>query len=82
MGISVAMLGLVYLVRLVIAKLMHPEALLSGWATVVGFILLLGGLQLVCLGLLGQYVSRIFEESKKRPLYFYRTPDGGLQGRP
>ena len=33
----------------------------------------LGGVQLVSIGLLGQYVSRIFEEGKRRPLYLVRT---------
>jgi dolichol-phosphate mannosyltransferase len=36
----------------------------------VTILLLVSGIQLMCLGLLGQYVSRLFEESKRRPLYF------------
>lgn len=40
-----------------------------GWTTVVVLVLLLGGVQLVSLGIVGTYVARIFEESKARPLY-------------
>jgi dolichol-phosphate mannosyltransferase len=40
-----------------------------GWTTVVVLVLLLGGVQLVSLGIIGEYVARIFEEAKARPLY-------------
>ena len=53
-------------------KLYRPDALVPGWATLAALILILGGLQLVCLGLIGQYISRIFEETKKRPLYYLK----------
>jgi glycosyltransferase involved in cell wall biosynthesis len=40
-----------------------------GWTTVVVLVLLLGGVQLLSLGIVGTYIARIFEESKQRPLY-------------
>lgn len=43
----------------------HPQ----GWTSVIVVLLLLGGVQLLSLGVIGQYVARIFEESKQRPLY-------------
>src|SRR5262249_35030781 len=43
-----------------------------GWTTLVVLVSLLSGIQLVCLGILGAYVSRIFQESKQRPLYVVR----------
>jgi polyisoprenyl-phosphate glycosyltransferase len=43
----------------------HPP----GWTSVIAVVLLLGGVQLVSIGVLGQYIARIFEESKRRPLY-------------
>lgn len=42
----------------------------QGWTSVVVVVLLLGGVQLVSLGIVGEYVARIFEEAKGRPLYF------------
>jgi glycosyltransferase involved in cell wall biosynthesis len=47
-----------------------------GWASVIAIMLFLGGVQLISLGLIGQYVGRIFEETKKRPLYFVRKTTG------
>jgi len=43
----------------------HPQ----GWTSVIAVVLLLGGVQLLSLGVIGQYVARIFDEAKQRPLY-------------
>ena len=40
-----------------------------GWATILGCILFFGGFQLIILGIMGEYIGRIFEETKGRPLY-------------
>lgn len=53
-------------------KLFTEEAV-PGWATISASILLLGGLQLAGLGIIGEYVGRIFEEVKQRPLYWLRA---------
>jgi dolichol-phosphate mannosyltransferase len=52
-----------------------------GWASLAAIMLFLGGIQLISLGLIGQYVGRIFEESKKRPLYFVKESVGGSERR-
>ena len=49
-------------------KLFTEEAV-SGWATIAASVLFLGGIQLVGIGILGEYIGRIFEEVKQRPLY-------------
>jgi glycosyltransferase involved in cell wall biosynthesis len=41
----------------------------AGWTSLLIVVLLLGGMQLVSLGIIGQYVGRIFEEAKQRPLF-------------
>jgi dolichol-phosphate mannosyltransferase len=72
-GVLVAVCGVLQVLSIVWRKFFRPESLVQGWATLAALILLLGGLQLVCLGLIGQYISRIFEESKRRPLYFLKS---------
>lgn len=44
----------------------------NGWASMIVVILFIGGLQLLCLGILGKYVAKIFLETKKRPVYIVK----------
>jgi hypothetical protein len=50
----------------------------SGYTSLMASILLLGGVQLTVLGILGEYVGRIFEQGQQRPLYLIDT----IQGEP
>jgi dolichol-phosphate mannosyltransferase len=75
-GVVVAGAGILHALYLVILKIREPMQMVPGWATVECSILIVGGIQLLCLGLLGQYISRIFEEIKGRPLYFVREKVG------
>jgi len=47
---------------------------LPGFATLTIIVLLLGGIQLVAIGILGEYLARTFDEVKRRPLYVVRQP--------
>ncbi len=51
-----------------------------GWATTMIVVCLVGGLQLIFIGIIGEYVGRIFEEVKERPLYWTRAELGQKQG--
>jgi len=75
-GLLVSIAGLAQTVHVVVGRLLYPGTMERGWATLVAIVLFLGGVQLVSLGLIGQYVGRIFEESKKRPLYFVKQKVG------
>lgn len=48
---------------------LFTDTAVAGWTSLLAVVLLLGGMQFVALGIIGQYVARIFEEAKQRPLY-------------
>ncbi len=54
---------------IVLAKLIEPGRSIPGYASLMVIVLFLGGVQLFTVGLLGEYVGRIYRESKRRPLY-------------
>ena len=53
----------------------------SGWTSLVVFILGIGGLQLLCLGILGKYVGKTFLETKHRPLFIVQESDEDLRAK-
>jgi len=68
LGIFVALAGFIYALVIVIKKvaLNIPN---TGWSSTVVLILIIGGVQLIMIGVVGDYIARIFDESKNRPLY-------------
>lgn len=58
----------IYLIVVVLQKLIAGIDV-PGYATIIVLILLLGGMQLFCIGIIGEYVGRTFEQSKDRPIY-------------
>lgn len=67
-GMAVALLGLVYAAYVVFETLVSGVTT-PGWPTLVIMVLILGGLQLISLGVIGEYVGKIYMETKRRPLY-------------
>jgi glycosyltransferase involved in cell wall biosynthesis len=67
LGYAASCLAFIYLVSVFVQKLMG--ATIQGWATIMVALLFLGGVQLICLGILGEYVGRVFNECKPRPMY-------------
>lgn len=79
LGFLSAFAALLYLIVVLIQKLGWGIDI-PGYATIIVLILFLGGMQLFCIGLIGEYVGRTFEQSKGRPVYLakevldYRKP--------
>ena len=75
LGAFVALGALAYAVFIIVNTLMHGTQV-PGYASLMVAILFLGGLQLLSLGVLGEYVGRILTETKGRPLYVVRERIG------
>lgn len=87
LGIVVAMIGFAVGVYALFRAFQHfilemPIVYNPGWATIVTLICLIGGSILISIGILGEYVARIFEESKGRPLYVVEFIAGGSSKKP
>jgi dolichol-phosphate mannosyltransferase len=74
LAIAVAFLGIIYAILLRVVA--DPSQWVRGWASLFVAILFMGGVQLVSLGIIGEYVGRIYGEVKQRPLYFVRERFG------
>ena len=80
-GIALALLAFAYGSYLSVSYLLNGHAV-SGWTTIVVCLLFLVGVQLISLGIVGEYIGRIFEEVKARPLFVVKRELGqGLQAR-
>lgn len=68
LGLITSLLSIIYLFVVVIQKLAFGIDV-AGYATIVTLILLLGGIQLSCIGIIGEYIARTYIQTKDRPIY-------------
>jgi glycosyltransferase involved in cell wall biosynthesis len=71
-GLFFAMASLGLMVVLTIYKIGGGQGIIPGWTSLAVAVLFLGGVQLLAVGILGEYIGRIYEEVKRRPLYLVR----------
>lgn len=67
-GTLCGILSVLLIIHVLVSKFILDDAV-AGWATITACILFFGGMQLMVLGILGEYIGRVFEEVKNRPLY-------------
>jgi glycosyltransferase involved in cell wall biosynthesis len=70
-GLATAFLSLLYGIYALYIKLFTDQSI-EGWASVFFMVTFIGGIQLIMIGILGEYIGNIFIESKKRPHYIIR----------
>ena len=70
-GVIMASLSFIYAIYLIFAKAFSGKTV-EGWTTIVVLILLIGGIHMLTLGVIGEYIARIYDESKNRPLYIIK----------
>jgi len=75
MGFFIAAISFVAGVTSLVLKIAGVYTV-TGWASIIFAVFFMGGVQLVMLGVMGEYIGRIYDESKKRPLYFVRQANG------
>ena len=69
MGLFAAAIALIMAFMVLYWRIVQPTAPLTGFATIHIAVFFLGAVQLVSIGILGEYIGRIYEEVKGRPLY-------------
>jgi glycosyltransferase involved in cell wall biosynthesis len=68
LGVLVALLSVAYAIVIVVRTLVFGNPV-AGYPSLLTVILFLGGVQLMTLGVIGEYLGRVFNETKGRPLY-------------
>jgi glycosyltransferase involved in cell wall biosynthesis len=76
MGFLASFLSVCGIVVVLLERYLGVLGLVRGWSSTVIAILFMGGVQLMCLGIIGEYVGRIYGETKRRPLYIVRERIG------
>lgn len=79
-GMVLAVGAGVWTVYLAISRWLNPESVVEGWTFLAAGMFLLGGIQMLMLGVLGQYIGRIYEEVQARPLYAFAVAEHGPRG--
>ena len=67
-GIIFSFIALIMIIVIIVRTLIFGDPT-SGWPSLVCIIMLIGGIQLICIGILGQYLSKTYLETKHRPIY-------------
>ena len=70
-GIGMTLLSIFYMIWIVVRKVLFGNPV-AGWASTSCIILFIGGMQLFCLGIIGQYLAKVYLEVKNRPVYITR----------
>lgn len=78
MGMIFCMIAFILIVFIVIKTLIYGDPV-SGWPSMTCIILLVGGIQLFCIGIIGQYLSKTYLEVKKRPIYIVKEMEEDME---
>ena len=77
LGCILSITTMIYMIYVVVRTLIFGETV-RGYPSTVAIILFIGGVQIFFLGIIGEYLGRIFNESKHRPLYLVKEYDGDI----
>lgn len=74
-GAIVSLLAFIYGIYILVKNLIYDDPV-DGFPTIMVTILFLGGVQLLTIGIIGEYLGRVFNETKNRPVYFVKSHNG------
>lgn len=74
-GVFVSLFAFIYMIYIIMKAVLYGDSV-SGYPSLMAIILFLGGIQLLFLGFIGEYLGRIFNETKNRPNYFIASING------
>jgi undecaprenyl-phosphate 4-deoxy-4-formamido-L-arabinose transferase len=72
-GVFAALVGFIFAIYTIIKKLVDPASRMLGWSSVISIMLILGGFILLVLGMIGEYIGRIYISINNSPQYVIRT---------
>ena len=67
-GVSMTLISLAALIFIIVRRILFGDPV-AGWASLICVVIFIGGIQLLCLGVIGQYLAKTYAESKNRPHY-------------
>ena len=76
LGLTSVALSILFIAFIIARRLIFGDPV-QGWASLTCIIAFIGGIQLLCLGIIGQYLAKTYVETKARPLYFIQCESGG-----
>ena len=82
-GFCISALSFIYLIYVIISHIVN-NATEPGWTTIIALICLFGGFQILCIGIIGEYIGKIYSETKRRPRFIIEKTilqDGGKDGK-
>ena len=75
-GVLVSGLGFALGLFFIVKRLIGIESAQTGFTTLISVVTFLGGVQLIGIGVLGEYLGRVYDEVKRRPVYLVKSPRG------
>ena len=76
LGFATSLVSFILGVVFIIERLTRDSGIARGWASTIVIVLFLGGIQLICIGVIGEFIGRIYDEVKGRPLYIVARSTG------
>lgn len=77
LGITMTFLSFIMLIFIVFRRIVFGDPV-AGWASIISITIFIGGLQLFCIGIMGQYIAKMYLETKKRPHFIISETNGKI----